>query len=73
MDNPLLETLKYLKKRREAWHSTRSNAMLLSPLFSKVEENSNDSNGRLLGKIYFVDNKNQSLKFHLLLLQTIES
>jgi hypothetical protein len=46
--------------------------MLLSPLFSKVEENRNNGNGRLYGEIYFVDNKNQSFKLHSLLLQTIE-
>jgi hypothetical protein len=41
--------------------------MLLSPLFSKVEENRNENNGRLHGEIFFVDNKNQSLIFHSLL------
>ena len=46
--------------------------MFLFPLFLEVEENGNNDNGRLHGKIYFIDNKNQSFKFHFLLLQTIE-
>jgi hypothetical protein len=46
--------------------------MLLSPLFSKEEENRSKDNGRLYGEIYVVDNKDQSFKFHALLLQTIE-
>ena len=46
--------------------------MFLSLLFPKEEENCNKGNGRLHGEIYIVDNKNQSFKFHALLLQTIE-